>query len=664
MSAPEIIENIWIPLKDGTRLAARLWLPAVRPAPCVLEYIPYRKTDGTRGRDNPMHGFFADNGLAAIRVDMRGTGESEGLCHDEYLPIEQADAVEVIAWIAEQEWCSGAVGMMGKSWGGFNCLQVAAHNPPALKAIITVYSTDDRFGDDIHYMGGCLLNDNLWWGAIMLAYQARPLDRRLVGPSWRDQWLKRLEAMPLWPALWLAHPTRDAYWKQGSVGENYAAIRCPVLAIGGWADSYTNTVPRLLQHLAVPRQGVIGPWAHVYPQDGVPTPAYDFLGHAVAWWKHWLAGEDTGVEARPMLTAYVEDARAPDATLPASPGRWVAEAVWPSPTITDRIFAFGDHALGTVASDDRLSIRSPLYAGVTSGEWMGTGCAGEMPTDQRLDDGFSLLFDTDPLDAPLDILGNPVVELTFASDKPAAQVCLRLNDVAPDGTSMRVTYAVRNLAHRDGFEAPEALEPGEVYTVTIPLEVAGHRFPAGHRIRLAISTAYWPIVWPAAEAATLTIHCAGSQLKLPVRPVVADEAEPVMASPRQGAPTPVTKLKEGTLKRSVSLDAMTDTMTYVTEGRGGVFGEGVLRFDEVGVTLSHDLTRRLSVNGSDPLSAVSEVDETYVMDVDGQVFRTEASTRLTADRSHFRMEATLQVFEADVEVFSRHWDERLPRFPL
>src|SRR6202050_5065163 len=182
-----VVENLFIPLADGVRLAARAWFPDADRAPAILEYIPYRKRDGTRSRDEPMHGYFAQHGYAAIRVDMRGSGESDGHLADEYLKQEQDDALEVIQWIAAQPWCSGAVGMQGKSWGGFNALQIAARRPPALKAIITTFSTDNRYTDDIHYMGGCLLNDNLWWGSIMLAYQSRPPDPLIVGDSWTQR---------------------------------------------------------------------------------------------------------------------------------------------------------------------------------------------------------------------------------------------------------------------------------------------------------------------------------------------------------------------------------------------------------------------------------------------------------------------------------------------
>ena len=177
------IANQWIVLADGTRLAARIWLPTdaeQRPVPAILEYLPYRKRDGTHVRDALTHPHLAGHGYACVRVDMRGNGESDGLMLDEYTKQELDDAVEVIAWLAGQAWCSGAVGMMGISWGGFNALQVAALRPPALKAIITLCSTDDRYSDDIHYKGGCLLART--WAGPRPCWPT-PLERR-TRPWW------------------------------------------------------------------------------------------------------------------------------------------------------------------------------------------------------------------------------------------------------------------------------------------------------------------------------------------------------------------------------------------------------------------------------------------------------------------------------------------------
>ncbi|MDQ2695137.1 MAG: CocE/NonD family hydrolase, partial [Pseudomonadota bacterium] len=326
------IENVWIPLADGCRLAARLWLPADaghRPVPAILEYIPYRKRDFTRPRDEPMHRYFAGHGYAAVRVDLRGAGDSDGLLRDEYLQQELDDGVEVIRWIAAQPWCSGRVGMLGKSWGGINALQIAALAPPPLKAVITVCSTDDRYADDAHYMGGCLLNENLIWGSVLMLYAALPPDPELVGGGWRDAWRARLAHLELFPQRWLRHPLRDGYWKHGSVGENLSRIRCPVYALGGWADGYSNAVPRLLAGLGNCK-GLVGPWAHLYPHDGIPGPAIGFLQEALRWWDHWLKGIDTGIMAGPRYRVWMQEAVQPRAFLHQRPGRWVAEARWPS----------------------------------------------------------------------------------------------------------------------------------------------------------------------------------------------------------------------------------------------------------------------------------------------------------------------------------------------
>ena len=216
------IENLWIVLSDGSRLAARVWLPkgaATTPVPAVLEYLPYRKRDFTRRRDEGMHRYFAAQGYAGVRRrDMRGSGDSDGIMHDEYLAQEQDDALEIIAWIARQPWCSGAVGMMGKSWGAYNSLQVAARRPPQLKAVIAVMGTDDRYAECIHYSGGALLNDNFWWGCIMQLFNARPPDPQIVGERWRWLWLERLTGPKTFLAGYLAQTPTPRCLLEARVG--------------------------------------------------------------------------------------------------------------------------------------------------------------------------------------------------------------------------------------------------------------------------------------------------------------------------------------------------------------------------------------------------------------------------------------------------------------
>jgi predicted acyl esterase len=525
MSVPvpvTVEEHLWIEMPDGCRLGARLWLPEgalETPVPAILEYIPYRKRDGTRGRDEPMHGYYAQHGYAAIRVDMRGSGESDGLLADEYLPLEQDDALAVIAWIAAQPWCNGKVGMQGKSWSGFNSLQVAARRPEALKAVITTFFTDNRYTDDIHYMGGCLLNDNLWWGGIMLAYQARPLDPAIVGEGWREAWLDRLAHMPFFPALWLAHQRYDAYWQHGSVCTDYGAIACPVLAVGGWADSYTNAVPRLIANLAVPSRGSSAPGA-------ISIRTMACRARPSASFRRPCAGGTTGSRARtpgswmipncaPMSRMRFPRGYAHDDAGALGRPRPVAVGRIGSP----RAPSGGEGRLADAPGKPGvLSICSPQSHGRAGGEWMGAGCAGEHATDQRLDDGGALVFETDVLDAPLSVLGTVRAHLRLSADQPVAHCVLRLSDVAPDGAATRVTYQVFNLTHRHSHENPEPLVPGEAFDVAIDLNVCGHRFPAGHRMRLAVATTYWPLIWPTPARVTLALDAAASRLELPVLP--------------------------------------------------------------------------------------------------------------------------------------------------
>lgn len=657
-------EHLWITLNDGCRLGARLWLPenaAREKVPAVLEYIPYRKRDGTRARDEPMHGYFAEQGYAAIRVDMRGSGESDGHMADEYLLQEQDDALEVIAWIAQQPWCTGAVGMQGKSWGGFNALQIAARRPPALKAIITTFFTENRYTDDIHYMGGCLLNDNLWWGGIMLAYQSRPLDPLIVGAGWREQWLERLERLPFFPALWLAHQRYDDYWKHGSVCEDFSAIQCPVLAIGGWADSYTNAVPRLLEGLRVPRLGIIGPWGHVYPHDGIPGPAIGYLQEAVRWWDQWLKGRNTGIMDEPMLRAYVEDPVPPEGTRTFIPGRWVGERTWPSPEIAARRLYLGaDRALHERSAESAvLTVRSPQSHGKAAGEWMGAGCPGENPTDQRLDDGGALVFDTPLLESEFSVLGAPVVHLRVAADAPVAQLVVRLCDIAPDERVTRVSYQLLNLTHRDRHEHPTELVPGRYYDVAVTLNACGHRFLAGHRIRLAIGSAYWPIVWPAPYAATLSIRVGDSALELPVRN--GSDATLAFEPPVHGPRTPISIVSPGSVRRFTMQDHVSGEMTYVTEGAGGIFGEGILHFDEVDIEIGHSMRRELVIRDDDPLSARYVLTQSYEMGRAGWRTLVNIRAQMHADQANFYLSATLTARLNGEVAAEREWDVAIAR---
>ena len=656
-------EHLFVPLSDGTRLAARRWMPvgAERaPVPAVIEYIPYRKRDLTRTRDALVHPYLAGHGYACLRVDLRGSGDSDGLLADEYLEQEFVDAEELLRWVAEQPWCDGSIGMMGISWGGFNGLQVAARRPPELKAVVTVASTDDRYADDVHYMGGCLLGDNLSWAGVMFAFNSMPPDPAVVGDGWRDQWLERLEQQDHWLDTWLQHQHRDEFWQHGSICEDHADVDVPVMAVSGWADGYTNAVFRMLEHLEVPRMGLVGPWSHKYPHLGVPGPAIGFLQEMVRWWDHWLKGEDTGIMDEPMLRAYVQDSVAPTSSYDHRPGRWVGEPSWPSPDVSPRRLVldgrWGLAPEGTDVAERDLTVQSPLTLGLFAGKWCSYSATPDLPHDQREEDGGALVFESDPLEEPLEVLGQPVVELELASDRPVAMVAVRLSDTAPDDKSTRITYGLLNLTHRESHEHPEALSPGEFHRVRVPLNDMGHRFPAGHRLRLAISTSYWPLSWLPPTSTRLTVRTGASTLQVPVRAQRPESEDVVFPEPEATPPEPTTMLEAGEHTWVVHRDLATDRSTLAV-----VNDNGVVRLDDVDLEVENRVREWYSTVGDDFDSARGEVESVRGLRRGDWHVRTVTRTVLTSTSTTFQLDAELDAWEGDRRVFSRNWSRTIPR---
>ena len=646
------IEHTWIRLSDGCRLAARIWLPHDAdedPVPAVLEFLPYRKNDGTVARDAKRQPYLAGFGYAAVRVDMRGTGESDGNIEDEYTEQEQEDALELIAWLAERPWCTGAVGMWGISWGGFNALQVAAHRPPALKAIMTLCSTDDRYADDVHYRGGCVLAlDMLHWASSMMTWNARPPDPRLAGEGWRETWLERLEAANAWIEPWLTHQRRDAYWKQGSVCEDYGAIECPVYAVGGFADGYTNAVPRLLAGLSVPRKGLIGPWAHAFPDDASPGPSIGFLQECVRWFDHWLKGIENGVMDEPMLRVWMQESVEPQPSYEERPGRWVAEPSWPSPHVEDRRW--------DLPGEGERSLRAVQSTGTEAGAWTAEGQSADLATDQRRDDAHSITYDFEALAEPLEILGLPSVTLDLAVDRPHAFVCVRLCDVFPGGTSALVTRGLLNLAHRASHEEPSALEPGTRYDVRVPLDVAAHSFPAGHRLRVAVSPAYWPWAWPSPEEVTLTVF--GGRLELPLRaPRAEDEELAAFQDPEHSLPLEIEETETGPQGRTIRRELATGLVEQIFDWDLG----GASRLVAIDLDTSDSSHTVYSIVERDPLSAAVRFRAISGMGRGDWSMRSQVTSSMTSDRDSFHVEAQLEVHEGDERIFSREWKFAIPR---
>ncbi|MBU2983238.1 CocE/NonD family hydrolase [Lentibacter algarum] len=648
------IEDMGIVMPDGCRLSARVWMPVDAgddPVPAVLEHLPYRKRDGTTARDELSHPWMAARGYAMVRVDMRGNGDSEGLMTDEYTQQELDDAVSVIEWLAAQPWCTGNVGMQGISWGGFNSLQVAAMQPAPLKAVITLCSTVDRYADDIHYKGGCLLNENFGWGSTMWAYSSRPPDPALRPDDWREIWLERLENEPFLAAEWLQHQTRDDYWKHGSVCEDYSKITAKVLAVGGWGDAYKNTVPALVENVGA--KGIVGPWVHKYPHFAVPEPRIGFLQEAQRWWDKWLKGIETGVEDDADYRAYVMEGLRPKAWYDERPGRWTARRGPATDVARMKLGAGGK--LGSGGAFEAV-VASPAHCGAAAGEYCAIWLGPEMPSEQRVDDAFSAVFTGEVQREDIEIIGAPEVTLTLAADKPLGQVCVRLNHIHPDGASARITYGVLNLTHRNSHERPEEMPVGEAVVITVKLDHIAYKLPRGHRLAVAVSSAYWPLLWPSPEACALTLT--GGELALPVSPVgEGDECgfEPAVSAPEWQ----VEVIREAKNSRESRLDMVTGEVSlHINDD----FGK---RRDSVHGLVSGGCAREIwAIHPDDPLCARGETHWTEELEREGLALRTETYAKMHADAENFYLTGRLEAYENDKKIYTRDVTEKRPRHML
>ncbi len=656
-AATNVDDTYTIELPDGRKLSARAWLPKQEGSyPVILEYLPYRKRDGTAERDATTHAHFVNHGYACIRVDIAGTGDSEGQFDDEYSEQELSDGEAAIDWITKQSWCNGSIGIIGISWGGFNGLQLAYRRPPALKAVISVASTTDRYADDIHYMGGCLLSDNANWGAQMLAYLSRPADP-VLRPDWREDWIDRMENLPDLTAIWLSHQTRDDYWKHGSVCEDWSRINIPVLAITGWADGYVNTPGLLAEHLTGPVKALIGPWEHRYPHIA-KIDAADFHTELLNWFDRWLKDEPNGAEDLPAFRTFCQEFMPPSRQIQNNvKGRWIAEATWPSPDITDKPYFLNGGGLGATAGDGQVDISNLAHIGMASGYYVpGMRFDNELPGNQAEDDALATNFDM-LLTEDLELMGRPRLKIAFTVDKPVAQIVARLCEVDENDVSQRITYRPLNLTHWQSHETPSALVPGQRYTTEFELRACAHRLKAGHRLRLSLSTSYWPIVWPTAEPVVITLDEDACTLTLPVR--VSDDKTP------PANPKPIDRMVAdiATILRPPSGWAK----DYV-EADGTIVQES---FDDFGQSqdLAHDLSNsshvhmRYAIHPDRPASASMVLTWNFSFHRDDWCVEIDTISQITCDSDNFYLERKLHATEgaAKTETLTKEWHETILR---
>lgn len=671
------IEHIWIPMTDGCRLGARIWLPeSIRDdviteegsdyggdrLPAILEYIPYRKDDYSAIRDSNTIAWFADQGYACLRVDMRGSGSSDGVLYDEYSEQEIDDGVDVINWIASQRWCNGKVGTIGISWGGITGLQLAQRQPAALKTVIAIGATEYRYYDDGAYFMGCMTGQTIGWAALMFGYNTRPPDPALVGDRWRNLWMDRLKKTPHYLDHFLSHQREDDYWLRGTVGCDYDAIKIPVYAVSGHADCWPNTVSRLIENLQVPVRGLQGAWCHRYPHLGIPGPTVSFLPDAARWFDHWLKEEDTGIMDEATYQVYVQDSIEPKAFYAHRPGKWIGERSWPSEQIQTHQLYLGDGLLSEVRQPGAiLSLSSPQTVGLTSGEympWFAFGPADELPGDQQQDDLGSLVFDSTPLTTSLELVGNAKLKVQIKCDQPEALLAVRLCDIWPDGRSTLITRGIMNLCQRSGKNHPQPLEPDTWYSVVVSLNHTGYQIPPGHQLRLACSNSYWPIAWPSARAGTLQIDTVQSRLLLPLRnkSAVNEKLTEFKVTP---LPQPLnhTQLSDFEQRRQTLIDPKSGHHTLEIYS-----DNGKVQFNGNQIVMASTNLQRYIIHPENPLAAKAEYEWVweYSRGKDWKT-RTFSRTVMTCDEDNFYVTTESVAWENEQEVFNQTTDKSYKR---
>ncbi|MER6915776.1 CocE/NonD family hydrolase [Streptomyces sp. NPDC000594] len=643
-------QDIRITLRDGVALFARLWRPITDEAvPVLLEYSPERLTDTTVPRDAERHPWYAGHGYASVRVDARGHGNSGGLPDPAGLPgspATLADTVEVIDWLATRPWCTGRVGMLGIGWGGACALATAALAPEPLAAVVAVCCGDDPYDDSGCYRGGAVLAESLHsTAAARLAAGCLPPDPAHTGDGWRDQWLDRLAAIEPPAHHWLAHQLRDDFW----TGTPQSDARAAVLLAGGLHDPARDAVPRLLTTLPPDRvRALLGPWTHQYPDRGLPGPAIGFLQETRRWWDRHLRDIPNEVMDEPPLRVRHD---APD-TPGGPPGRWTAVPGWPPPGITPVVYELRGAP---------VLVDSPQSTGSEAGPYRTAD--GTTGGDQRADDARSACFEFAVTDTPLEILGTPRVTLRLCLGVPHGLAVARLCDIAPDGTSTPVTWGVLSLAARHGTDRAHAWPPGTTESVTFPLAVTAHTVRPGHRLRLAVSSAYWPWVWPEPDQAGHRLEPEGSWLELPLRE--AEDTPVALRSPGgepEHSPTPL-------IGSAGTLDGEPPTRVLTRDLDSGVWrqetrpGPGGTRVHPDGLEITEEARETRTVQERDPGSARLETTWRIRLHRPALPWDTTVETRsvLSRDGGDFVLwdEA---VCRAGAEiVFHRTWEKRIPR---
>ena len=653
------LSTAWITMPDGVRLSADLYRPTGgrrgERFPVLLEYLPYRKHEA-RSRNWPLYSYFVQRGYVVAAVDIRGTGNSEGrIVPYEYSDIEHADGDATIDWLSKQSWSNGNVGMFGISWGGFNAIQMAARDVPALKAIVAIDATEDLYQDDVHYMDGIMHLDS--WEMSMDLDNARPgaPDFRIDDANFRE----RFDVEP-WTLSHKRQQRDGPYWDRASLRDRHDRIRIPTFHIGGWYDGYRDSVARMLENVKhVPVKGIVGAWHHTWPHQPYPGPGIEWRHEAIRWFDQFLKGRDTGILDEPRFAVFVRDWHPPGPRLDAAPGRWRYEDGWPLARGRERVlYPQPDHTLAPAAPATAThALRYLASVGVEGGGpvmWW-----GDVAHDQRGTDAFSLVYDSAPLAEDLEILGFPRAALAVSADATRANWVARLSDVAPDGTVTQITGAAMNGTHRVSAREPRAIVPGEAFDLDIEMHFTSWVFPKGHRIRLAINNAQWPMLWPTPEPMTTQLRLGTSRLTLPTVPPAARPVPDFLPPTNDDPQFPgVESLNAGTVSgygeiSSVERNPQTGTaVARATNEYGTRYPWGEERNFE---------TIRYEVNDHAPADAAVTGTHRIEVKLPQRTLVWDAELTFRSDREHFFYTYRRRLTENGTLVRERTWQETIPR---
>ena len=655
----ELVEA-WIPMPDGIRLSVDLYMPTGGEEgerfPVLLEYEPYRKVESRSGlwRANR---YFVERGYAVAWVDIRGTGSSEGRTIPyEYSDIEHDDGEVVIDWLSKQDWSNGNVGMFGLSWGGFNSIQMAMRNPPALKTIIAMMATEELFQEDVHYMDGIMHTDS--WMLSHDLYNSMP-----AAPDFnldQDWFENRFDVEPS-VFTYMRNQRDGPFWDRASARDKYDRIRIPTMHIAGWYDGYRNSVPRMLENLQAPVKAIIGPWDHTSPHASWPEPSVEWRHEAIRWLDHWLKGRDTGVLDEPSLAVYVRDWHPPGPGVNEVAGKWRWEAGWPiERTRWKTLFAGPGSKLSKAPSEAKVQrLEYKASVGLEGGgpvAWW-----GNIPPDQQPMDDHSLVYDSAPLEEDLEILGRPRAHLVVSADAPRANWFVRISDVAPDGSVTQVSGIGFNGTHRISARQPRDLVPGETFTLDLELMLTSWTFPKGHRIRMAVSNAQWPMFWPTPHRMTSTLALGGedgSRIELPVIPAgglgTPVFPEPVTAPGLDGFES----LDSGNVSGYGEIYQI-DRDPESGEAWGEMSNSGRYRYPWSIESFEESLEHRTS----DTHPEKTSISGTYALtqELADRTLRFEHELSFSSDLENFHLVIKRRVLEDGEVLHEKTWSEAIPR---